>query len=547
MNYRPVFRLFLANFLFAGSIFPLQAQAQIIPGQDYVIVSFRTGRVIDVFEISKENGAPIIFWDRHNGGNQVFRLEPAGDDYYRIRNTLSDKLIEIRNSEQGDDAMAQQWEYSGAANQQFKLIPASGGYYFIIARHSNKALQEKSTGERGGLLSQTTDTRVITQMFQFVPFNNTLPPVQALSAPVLTIPSDKAAFENQNNAGLNFDWEDVPGATGYQFRLYHETYNTELVNTEVDGSYFNFLLVNQIRQELDGSYFNWAVRAKQGNTWGPWSIPFRLYQPVRAVTPPQLRYPPPNTVLENGSTDLSKGFQWLFKWNPVSQASQYQLYVGFTDGSAYINRLQSENTYTHREPNNTYFSTAQLNGWIWKVRAEVNGVWTDWSEARPFTISAPGIPAPPAPTYKYEKMTCWVECGYLHAYLAIVQDVYGGKDLTFGPRKIGVEQKQGQRRAIFQLESASPVEDRYLIKVLTQNSSGQSTFEGYLDYKLEISDQPDNYWKVVSAHSNFVRIYMPDSNQALEVIDGTNYNPTITVQLRPLSQDQRQLFNFIRR
>ena len=36
-------------------------------------------------------------------------------------------------------------------------------------------------------------------------------------------------------------------------------------------------------------------------------------------------------------------------------------------------------------------------GWRWKVRALVNGIWTDWSEERTFEVASPDDNKPASP------------------------------------------------------------------------------------------------------------------------------------------------------
>ncbi len=558
MTCKIIFRRFHCLFIFISVAITTHAQEPFKLGQDYVIESFTTSRVLDVYNFSKDNGASIIFWDRHDQNNQIFHCEPAGDGFYLLRNILSNKFIEIRNSEQGDDAVAQQWEYTGAHNQQFKMVPASNtGFYFIIARHSNKVLQHKSGSEKGAVLSQTTNTGVITQMFRFVPVNvTTTPPPppspKELPLPVLLSPADGFQADIFNGEVINFDWEDVPQATEYRLFVRYQNDKDVLLDVDVTNSAFTFRMTKSLPYSMQTGYWKWWVRAKYGNVIGPWSKPSiinqNLNQPVRYPVS-AITYPQANAVLDNGSSDGKKEYHWDFAWSTIVGASAYEIYIGIPNKYDIYKTITGTNTYTHRQENNADFNDNYRYGWICKVRPLINGVWGVWGPTQPFSLApalVPAVPVKPKPAtvFQYDGYTCWAKCGYLQTYLATKQQVYSGKDLTWGPLKLVVEQKSEQR-AILKFISVKGTDEKYLIEVLYRETNGQLKSMGYLLHSLEISSLDDNTWKIATYADNFVRIYLPEANLALQIVDGTNYDPTITIQLKPMSEHQRQLFKFI--
>jgi hypothetical protein len=81
----------------------------------------------------------------------------------------------------------------------------------------------------------------------------------------------------------------------------------------------------------------------------------------------------------------SKFSSWTFKWEPVNEATLYQLLVQ-RNGSAepLVNVQVRTSTFSRRDI--PAFMENEFKGWTWKVRALVNDQWTDWSEERTFSV-----------------------------------------------------------------------------------------------------------------------------------------------------------------
>ncbi len=109
---------------------------------------------------------------------------------------------------------------------------------------------------------------------------------QALSAPVLTAPSNATTIGCCN---INFSWNAVPGATGYEIQVSKTTSfsgTTYMMNTCGTSFYlsttgYNSKSVNSLSYCINGgtSVHNgtwyWRVRALIGTYTGPWSTRFR--------------------------------------------------------------------------------------------------------------------------------------------------------------------------------------------------------------------------------------------------------------------------------
>mgnify|MGYP000967499413 CR=1 FL=1 len=114
---------------------------------------------------------------------------------------------------------------------------------------------------------------------------------------------------------------------------------------------------------------------------------------------PDLLYPPDGETMDNGRTDRSDPLAWDFGWGPCERATRYHLYV--VGPSATIPMVDADHltipSYTFSV--DSYIINSNLQGWTWKVRAEVDGEWGPWSPTRMFNVEP--VNTDPAPTLLY--------------------------------------------------------------------------------------------------------------------------------------------------
>ena len=101
---------------------------------------------------------------------------------------------------------------------------------------------------------------------------------------------------------------------------------------------------------------------------------------------PTLLTPAEGAKMDNGCTIRDNGILWEFDWSDCANAESYELVV----------QLRSEGEPRIDDPELTTSSYTQLedrvvpesarNGWFWKVRAKVNGVYGDWTPERNFDV-----------------------------------------------------------------------------------------------------------------------------------------------------------------
>lgn len=90
----------------------------------FAIKAVNSGKAVDVYNWSLDNGGNIAIWDDTKGGNQQWYLEYAEDGWFYIRSRHSALCLDVLNASTANGANIVQWEKNGKINQQWRLIPA---------------------------------------------------------------------------------------------------------------------------------------------------------------------------------------------------------------------------------------------------------------------------------------------------------------------------------------------------------------------------------------------------------------------------------------
>ena len=111
------------------------------------IVSRQSGKALDVDGKSKEDGANIQQFRLNGGPNQLWTLYPDGDvdgvPIYSIISYHSGKAVDVQAAETEEGANVQQHSYNGGDNQRWKFVPLEGGQVRIVSVNSGKCLDVK--------------------------------------------------------------------------------------------------------------------------------------------------------------------------------------------------------------------------------------------------------------------------------------------------------------------------------------------------------------------------------------------------------------------
>lgn len=104
------------------------------------------------------------------------------------------------------------------------------------------------------------------------------------------------------------------------------------------------------------------------------------------TTSPNLLFPLDGAILDNNCEDLSDEITWEFDWDDFPGATRYHLFV-MHQGSIYP-VIDNEILVSEYKSSGTgsYIVNHNLKNWFWRVRAFVDGNWTEWSEERSFSV-----------------------------------------------------------------------------------------------------------------------------------------------------------------
>lgn len=119
----------------------------------YVIKSKNSGKALDLYWGSKENGANILQYTYYGYDNQKWYLQKLDNGYYIIRNYTSGKVLDVEGGSTSSGGNVLQWDYHDGLNQQWSIENVNG-YYKIINRKSGKALDVsgRSTADNANVL-----------------------------------------------------------------------------------------------------------------------------------------------------------------------------------------------------------------------------------------------------------------------------------------------------------------------------------------------------------------------------------------------------------
>lgn len=113
---------------------------------------------------------------------------------------------------------------------------------------------------------------------------------------------------------------------------------------------------------------------------------FMVCEKEQVKSVPELLSPSNGVILDNSCEDLSNEMTWEFDWEDFPGASRYHLFV-MHRGSAFP-AINSEIVISEFTSTGTggYIVDQNLTNWFWRVRAFVDGNWTEWSEERSFKV-----------------------------------------------------------------------------------------------------------------------------------------------------------------
>lgn len=364
-------------------------------------------------------------------------------------------------------------------------------------------------------------------------------------APELYQPGDNAYMANgspdgRTNYSWTFDWSDIPGAATYEIRI-NSPVQKGWIDYHVRESRYVHNQTNPIpNSSLNG--WSWQVRGAVDGTIGLWSPPksFRVAESKIVVPAPQNVSPKNYAKLLNG---YGTGLKWPFSWTAVPGASRYELLIGDTDGGTFYTATTSGTSHTY-EKSGTIIKEEFLTGWLWKVRAEVNGTWSDWGPVSYFTVY--GRDEKPEPINKFGTGYLRISGGFINSYLGKEETVYStSREVMYGPTVLAI-QHENKQFLEFVLEGQSPTEEKYAIKAIFRDYNNRREELGYLDFNMEFSGNPRQLWRIEPHRLGHYQIMTEDRQMALEIVDANYSNDKLHIELKPRTSAVRQSFKINR-
>lgn len=118
------------------------------------IINKKSGKAIDIDSKAIEDGTNIQQFNLHKGDNQKWTLWPddfhKGIQAYAIISYLSGKALDVDGESLRNGANIQQFQYHGRDNQRWKLIPIKGSWYQVVSVSSSKCLDVSDFGTDNG-------------------------------------------------------------------------------------------------------------------------------------------------------------------------------------------------------------------------------------------------------------------------------------------------------------------------------------------------------------------------------------------------------------
>jgi len=110
----------------------------------YTLTARCSGKVLDVLDASKLDGARIQQWKLNGNIAQHWKIEPVkgAPGYYILTARCSGKVLDVLDGSDRDGARIQQWTLNGNTAQHWRIDPVAGapGYFILTARCSGKVL-----------------------------------------------------------------------------------------------------------------------------------------------------------------------------------------------------------------------------------------------------------------------------------------------------------------------------------------------------------------------------------------------------------------------
>ncbi len=136
----------------------------IVSGGIYTLTAKCSGKVLDVKEVSYDDGAKMHQWTNVNGNNQKFRIDDMGGGYYKLTAVHSGKALDVPYGAATVGLQLQQCTDNGNDAQRWRIVGVGGGYYKLVSKATGLVMDvsDASTAD-GAAVQQYTDNNTDAQ------------------------------------------------------------------------------------------------------------------------------------------------------------------------------------------------------------------------------------------------------------------------------------------------------------------------------------------------------------------------------------------------
>ncbi len=182
----------------------------------YAVVAKHSGKALDVYGASRNNGANVQQWARNGTDAQNWRFEPTTDGHYVVRAKCSNKALDVQDVAKVEGANVQQWDYGNGDNQKWRLENAGDGYYYLRAKHSGLYLDVAwASKDDGANVAQVKYYGSDAQKWKLIPGDNNAEPTPPAPSPTTppSVPAPANPPPGPGN-GERLVWSDEFSADG---------------------------------------------------------------------------------------------------------------------------------------------------------------------------------------------------------------------------------------------------------------------------------------------------------------------------------------------
>lgn len=122
-------------------------------GAHYYLVAVHSGKVLEVKDAAKNNGAVIQQGDPldyEKSFHQQFAFLLNGERVYVLQARNSGLVIDVEAASKDDAAKVHQWGWHGVDHERFRVVDAGDGTFFLEAQHSGKVIEIYGEEKKAG-------------------------------------------------------------------------------------------------------------------------------------------------------------------------------------------------------------------------------------------------------------------------------------------------------------------------------------------------------------------------------------------------------------